>query len=128
MTDTTSGGANKSDYTFGQIAIRENICSFEQVKECLDIQAKLRTLGIEPKKLGEILIEKGYLTPEQAVQLAKAQVQSMSTSSKLNVPGYELISRIGQGAMGTVYKAKQVSMDRVVAIKVLSARYSKDCT
>jgi serine/threonine-protein kinase len=128
MTETTSGGANKSDYSFGQVAIRENICSFEQVKECLDIQSKLRTLGIEPKKLGEILIEKGYLTPDQAVQLAKSQVQSMATSSKLNIPGYELISRIGQGAMGTVYKAKQVSMDRVVAIKVLSPRYSKDRT
>jgi len=36
MTDTSSA-ANKSDYTFGQIAIRENICSFEQVKECLAI-------------------------------------------------------------------------------------------
>jgi len=127
MTDTSSA-ANKSDYTFGQIAIRENICTFEQVKECLDIQSKLRTLGIEPKKLGEILIEKGYLRPDQAVQIAKAQVQSASSTSKLSIPGYELISRIGQGAMGTVYKAKQVSMDRVVAIKVLSPRYSKDRT
>ncbi|HVR83066.1 MAG TPA: serine/threonine-protein kinase, partial [Planctomycetota bacterium] len=127
MTDSSSA-ANKSDYTFGQIAIRENICTFEQVKECLDIQSKLRTLGIEPKKLGEILIEKGYLSPDQAVQIAKLQVQSASSSSKLSIPGYELISRIGQGAMGTVYKAKQVSMDRVVAIKVLSPRYSKDRT
>jgi serine/threonine-protein kinase len=127
MTDT-SPAANKNDYTFGQIAIRENICGFEQVKECLDIQSKLRTLGIEPKKLGEILIEKGYLTPDQAVQVAKLQVQSASSSSKLSIPGYELISRIGQGAMGTVYKAKQLSMDRVVAIKVLSSRYSKDRT
>ncbi|HVE39418.1 MAG TPA: serine/threonine-protein kinase [Planctomycetota bacterium] len=127
MSDTTAGAA-KSDYTFGQIAIRENICTFEQVKECLDIQSKLRTLGIEPKKLGEILIEKGYLTPEQAVALAKSQVATVASasSSKLSIPGYELISRIGQGAMGTVFKAKQVSMDRVVAIKVLSSKYSKD--
>jgi serine/threonine-protein kinase len=126
MSDTTAGAA-KSDYSFGQIAIRENICTFEQVKECLDIQSKLRSLGIEPKKLGEILIEKGYLTPEQAVQLAKSQMATVaSASSKLSIPGYELISRIGQGAMGTVFKAKQVSMDRVVAFKVLSSKYSKD--
>ena len=132
MSDT-SGGAVKADYSFGQIAIRENICTFEQVKECLDIQSKLRTLGIEPKKLGEILIEKGYLTPDQAVQVAKAQASSAAASaaggsSKLTIPGYELIAKIGQGAMGTVYKAKQLSMDRVVAIKVLSSRYSKDRT
>jgi serine/threonine-protein kinase len=49
-----------------------------------------------------------------------------TTAGKLNIPGYELITKIGQGAMGTVFKAKQVSMDRVVAIKVLSSRYSKD--
>jgi eukaryotic-like serine/threonine-protein kinase len=129
MTDT-SGGANKADYTFGQIAIRENICTFEQVKECLDIQSKLRGLGIEPKKLGEILIEKGYLSPDQAVQVAKAQAGAATGAGggKLNIPGYELMSKIGQGAMGTVYKAKQLSMDRVVAIKVLSSRYSKDRT
>src|SRR5688572_27169265 len=127
MTDTSGGAANKADYTFGQIAIRENICTFEQVKECLDIQSKLRGLGIEPKKLGEILIEKGYLSPDQAVQVAKAQASAAApgASHKLNIPGYELMSKIGQGAMGTVYKAKQLSMDRVVAIKVLSSRYSK---
>jgi serine/threonine-protein kinase len=124
---TDAGNANKADYTFGQIAIRENICTFEQVKECLDIQAKLRTLGIEPKKLGEILIEKGYVSPEQAVTVAKAQMATMSAGAgKLNIPGYDLISKIGQGAMGTVFKAKQLSMDRVVAIKVLSSKYSKD--
>ena len=123
----STDAGSKADYTFGQIAIRENVCTFEQVKECLDIQAKLRTLGIEPKKLGEILIEKGYLTPEQAVTVAKAQMSTATTTAgKLNIPGYELISKIGQGAMGTVFKAKQVSMDRVVAIKVLSSKYSKD--
>ncbi len=124
MTDVPGGDA-KNDYTFGQVAIKENICSFEQVKECLDIQNKLRSIGIEPKKLGEILIEKGYLKPEQAVAIAKLQVQGASTQ-RVSIPGYEVISRIGQGAMGSVFKARQVSMDRIVAIKVLSAKYSKD--
>ncbi len=125
MSETSSPA--KQDYSFGQVAIRENFCTFEHVKECLDIQSKLRGLGIEPKKLGEILIEKGYLTPEQAVQIAKSQVQQIAgPSSKLAVPGYEIVSKIGQGAMGSVYKARQISMDRTVAIKVLAPRYSKD--
>jgi serine/threonine-protein kinase len=126
MTDT-SGGDAKNDYTFGQVAIRENLCSFDQVKECLDIQNKLRSIGIEPKKLGEILIEKGYLKPEQAMAIAKLQVQG-AASTRIAIPGYEVISRIGQGAMGSVYKARQVSMDRIVAIKVLSSKYAKDKT
>jgi len=36
------------------------------------------------------------------------------------IPGYKLIEKLGSGGMATVYKAKQLSLDRIVAIKVLS--------
>jgi len=36
------------------------------------------------------------------------------------IGGYHLETRIGQGGMGTVYKGRQVSLDRVVAIKILN--------
>ncbi|MCK6472684.1 MAG: bifunctional serine/threonine-protein kinase/formylglycine-generating enzyme family protein [Planctomycetes bacterium] len=35
------------------------------------------------------------------------------------VGGFEILSKIGSGAMGAVFKARQVSMDRVVALKLL---------
>ena len=35
------------------------------------------------------------------------------------VPGYELLSTLGHGGMGVVYRAKQKTLDRDVAIKTI---------
>ena len=49
----------------------------------------------------------------------------MPEAQKNPIPGYELISKLGEGGMGAVYKARQVSLDRTVAIKILSPRLAK---
>src|SRR3989304_167839 len=38
------------------------------------------------------------------------------------IPGFQVLSKVGQGAVAVVFKAKQLSLDRVVAIKVLPKR------
>lgn len=42
--------------------------------------------------------------------------------AQLTLPGFDLLGKIGQGGMATVWKARQLSLDRLVAIKVLSPR------
>ncbi len=44
------------------------------------------------------------------------------------IGGYEMQDVIGHGGMATVYRARQISMDRTVAVKVLPRQYLDDPT
>src|ERR1700751_3802877 len=46
-----------------------------------------------------------------------------TTVSPLSPPGYELLDEIGHGGMGVVCRARDVALDRDVAVKLLSERY-----
>ena len=41
-----------------------------------------------------------------------------------NLPNMEIISLLGEGGMASVWKARQISLDRLVAIKILSNTFS----
>ena len=46
----------------------------------------------------------------------------------IQITGFEMLSKLGEGGMAAVWKARQVSLDRVVAIKILSSRFASDAS
>ncbi len=64
------------------------------------------------------LADDGLLTAAQAQRL-HAEFQA---PTRHQIPGYQILEKLGKGSMGTVYKAKQLSMNRLVAVKILKPR------
>lgn len=44
------------------------------------------------------------------------------------IGGYEIVELIGHGGMATVYRARQISMNRIVAVKILPRQFLNDET
>jgi serine/threonine protein kinase/Flp pilus assembly protein TadD len=57
------------DRLLGSLAVREGHVSAQQVEECVALQKQ----GPAPRKLGEILIEKGYITPKRLASILDIQ-------------------------------------------------------
>jgi serine/threonine-protein kinase len=65
------------------------------------------------------LVHAGLLTTGQAKRARKDAAALVGQQ----IPGYQLLEKLGSGSNGVVYKAKQMSMDRLVAVKILHPKY-----
>ena len=61
-----------------------------------------------------------------STQQALASQNAMTFQVGTNVGRYEIVSLLGAGGMGEVYRARDLTLKRDVAIKVLPETFSKD--
>lgn len=110
------------DTVFGRIVVEQGLCTDEELRRSLkELQTRRR---IKPAILKDLMVELDVITASQAERLKTSLKESKAAVKK--IPGYKIIGKLGAGAMAVVYKAKQLSLNRMVAIKVLPKRFSEN--
>ncbi len=108
------------DSEVGRVVVDIGLATPKEVDYCREQQKQ--SSDPNQRSLADLLVENSFITTNQAKRI-KGQIEGQDQSQ---IPGYQLICRVGKGAMATVYKARQLSLDRIVAIKVLPKRMSEN--
>lgn len=112
------------DSQIRRVVVERQLATTDEIRVATDQQNQLAAHGIQ-RPMGEVLVDLGFLTRTQLARLSGSSEDSGGRSAQ-QIPGYQLQRKCGAGAMAVVYKARQISLDRTVAIKVLPKRMSKN--
>ena len=110
------------DTVFGKMAMEQGLCTDKELSQSLE-ELKTRSTG-NPAILKDLMVELGYITESQAERLGTGIKESKAAAHQ--IPGYKIVGKLGAGAMAVVYKARQLSLNRMVAIKILPKRFTEN--
>ncbi len=109
------------DTLIGRLVIDQGLATAEEVKHALTLARELEEDS--NKSLAHVLVDREFVTKRQLARLREV-IEAERSGNKIT--GYKILGKLGAGAMATVYKAKQISLDRLVALKKLPEKYSQN--
>lgn len=121
LQEVAKSGTNV-DTIVGRLVIDQGFATPEEVQHCLSLA---KQLADDPnhRSLADLLVQNEYVTRRQMARLREV---AQAERSGQKIPGYKVLGKLGAGAMATVFKAKQLSLDRIVAIKVLPRKFTSN--
>ena len=110
------------DTIFGKLAVEQGLCTDAELRRALEeLESRSK---VNPIILKNLMIDLGYVTTTQAERLKGKIKESKAVAHQ--IPGYKILGKLGAGAMAIVYKGKQLSLNRTVAIKILPKRFTEN--
>ncbi len=122
MADATSTNV---DTILGRMVVEQGLATSDEVKAAMARQRQImehKDNEDDPRQmsLADILVTEGVVTEKQ-IKRIRPKIEEQSANQQ--IPGFRMLKKLGAGAMAKVYLANQVSLDRLVAIKVLPRKF-----
>src|SRR3954464_11825654 len=105
------GLSSNLDTEVGRVVVEIGLATRDEIEFCREQQKQASDPN--QRSLADLLVEHSFITANQAKRIRTR----LDEARREQIPGYQLLGLLGKGAMAKVYKAKQISLDRMVAIK-----------